>query len=57
MLRVENATIHRVAVRQGVRKGGLTEVFGSLEANDIVAVSGSEELREGTKVLVKKREI
>ena len=57
VLRVENATIHRVAVSQGVRKGGLTEVFGSLEANDIVAVSGSEELREGTKVLVKKREV
>ena len=57
MLRVEDDTIQRVAVTQGVRKGGLTEVFGSLEVNDIIAVSGSEELREGTKVLVKKSEI
>ena len=57
VLRVEDDTIQRVAVTQGVRKGGLTEVFGSLEVNDIIAVSGSEELREGTKVLVKKSEI
>jgi len=57
VLKVQNNTIRRVAVKQGVRKDGQTEVFGNLKADDIIAVKGSEELREGTKVTMKGRKI
>lgn len=52
LLKVQNDTIRRVAVKQGVRKDGLTEVHGDLKDNDIVVVKGSEELREGAKVTI-----
>jgi hypothetical protein len=34
--------------------GNLIEVFGNLEAGDQVATRGTDELREGTRVLTKQ---
>jgi membrane fusion protein, multidrug efflux system len=52
VLKVQNDTIRRVAVKSGVTKDGLTEVYGDLEENEAVVLKGSEELREGARVLI-----
>lgn len=52
VLRIKNDTVQRVPVKEGVRNENLTEVFGALKEQDIIALRGSEELREGTKVNV-----
>jgi len=53
VLKVQNDTIRRVAVKQGIKKDGLTEVHADLNPNDIIVVKGSEELRDGEKVAVR----
>lgn len=53
VLKVENNTIHRIPVRDGVRKDSLIEIFGGLSEHDKVVVKGSEELREGMKINTK----
>lgn len=50
LLKVGNDTVQHVAVKEGIRKEGFTEVFGPLQAEDIVVAKGSEELRQGMKV-------
>lgn len=57
VLKVQNNTIRRVTVKQGVSKDGHTEVFGNLKEDDMIAVRGSEELRDGTKVTIGKGKI
>lgn len=54
VLRIKNDSVQRVAVKEGVRNENLTEVFGDLEEQDIIALKGSEELREGTKVTIEQ---
>lgn len=53
VLKIENDTIRRIMVRQGIKQDNHTEVYGDLKENDIIVLNGSEELREGTKVLIK----
>ena len=50
--KIENETVQRVVVKEGVRKENLTEIFGDLQEEDVIALKGSEELRDGTKVAI-----
>jgi len=52
VLKVENDTIQQVGVKPGLKKDGLTQVFGELRPEDLVVLKGSEELREGTKIAI-----
>jgi hypothetical protein len=38
----------------GASMGALVGVFGNLQASDLVATRGTDELREGTRVLAKQ---
>ncbi len=48
--RVRDGVVEQVPVQRGATQGDLVEVFGALQAGDLVAKRGSEELRNGTKV-------
>ena len=50
VLKIENDTIHRIQVKEGVKNGTYTEVFGDLTENDLIVLKGSEEIREGSKI-------
>lgn len=52
VLKVVDNAVQNVGVKAGIRKDGLTEVFGELQPEDLVVLKGSEELREGTKIAV-----
>ena len=52
VLKVVDDAVQKVGVKTGIRKDGLTEVFGELQPEDLVVVKGSEELREGTKISI-----
>jgi membrane fusion protein (multidrug efflux system) len=54
VLRIRNGVIEWVDVKRGVSMGDLVEVFGDLAENDVVATRGTDELRAGTKVIVKE---
>jgi RND family efflux transporter MFP subunit len=51
--RVRGGAIEQVAVQRGTALKDRVEVFGLLRAGDLVLTRGSEELKEGTKVLTK----
>ena len=51
--RVKDGVVEIVPLRRGVTAGNLLEVFGPLERGDLVLVRGSEELRDGTRVVAK----
>lgn len=53
VISVENDTAKRVPVELGIRKGELQEVFGVLKPEDQIVKTGSEELTEGTKVVIR----
>ena len=53
VVRVRNGQTEWVDVKRGAAMGPLVEVFGSLSAGDQVAVRGTDELRAGTRVVVK----
>ncbi len=55
VLKVEDNTIHRVPIKEGVRKDSLVEIFGDLSERDKVVVKGSEELIEGMKINANKK--
>lgn len=42
-----NNEIRRIPVREGIRRGGLTEVFGDLSSEDSIIVKPSEEIKVG----------
>jgi RND family efflux transporter MFP subunit len=48
--RVKNDTIEWVKVKQGQMMDNRCEVFGDLQEGDVVALKGTDELKEGTKV-------
>jgi membrane fusion protein (multidrug efflux system) len=48
--RVKDGVVEQVAVQRGALQGDLVEVFGGLQAGDLVAKRATEELRDGTKV-------
>lgn len=53
LVRIKNGQADPVTVQRGVSVGGTVEVFGNLQAGDVVARRGSEELKAGTPVTVR----
>lgn len=53
VIRIRNEVAEWVEVRRGEPMGNLIEVFGELAAGDVIAVRGTDELRNGTKVVTK----
>jgi len=53
VIRVTNGSAEWVAVRRGPPVGDLVEVYGPLQANDVVLKRASDEVREGAKLNVK----
>lgn len=50
VLRVKEDTVEWVVVRKGSRSGDMMEIFGELQAGDLVVRRGTDELRSGTRV-------
>jgi RND family efflux transporter MFP subunit len=50
VVRIRNGTVEQIAVQRGSATPDLVEVFGSLEAGDVIVRRGSEELRDGMRV-------
>jgi RND family efflux transporter MFP subunit len=50
VVRITNGTTDWVTVKKGNTIAGAIEVFGDLHAGDLVAVRGTDELRQGMKV-------
>ena len=50
VLRVKENTVEWVPVRKGARSGTMVEVFGNLQAGDVVILRGTDEVRPGTMV-------
>lgn len=55
VIRVRDGTTEWVDVRTGVTLGDMVEIFCDVAAGDSVAVRGTDELRAGTKVVVKEK--
>ena len=53
VIRVRDGTVEWVDVRRGASVGDQVEVFGNLQAGDVVVRRGTDEMREGTKVSAK----
>jgi RND family efflux transporter MFP subunit len=53
VIRIQQDTVEWVKVHKGQSTGDQIEVFGDLHAGDLIAVRGSDELRPGTKVMVR----
>jgi RND family efflux transporter MFP subunit len=53
VIRVRNEVAEWVEVRRGETMSNLIEVFGALEAGDVIVVRGTDELRNGVKVITK----
>jgi membrane fusion protein (multidrug efflux system) len=51
--RVRGGAIEQVAIQRGTALKDRVEVFGPLQAGDLVLTRGSEELKDGTKVMTK----
>jgi len=51
--RVKDGTVEQVPVQRGINQGDLVEVFGAVQAGDVVAKRGSEDLRNGLHVEVR----
>jgi len=54
VIRVHNQVTEWVDVKRGTSVGNLIEVFGNLNEGDLVALRGTDELRAGTKILVRQ---
>jgi membrane fusion protein, multidrug efflux system len=50
VVRVRDNTAEWVDVKRGDTMDGLVEVFGALKEGDVVAVRGTDEIRQGTRV-------
>lgn len=55
ILKVVNNIASRIPVSVGIRKGELQEVFGELKPEDQIVKTGSEELTEGSKIVISKK--
>ncbi|MGO1723426.1 MAG: efflux RND transporter periplasmic adaptor subunit, partial [Sphingobacterium sp.] len=47
VLTVQDGSIHRVPVQEGIRLDSLTEVFGQFSSEDHILSKPSEEIKEG----------
>jgi membrane fusion protein, multidrug efflux system len=52
VVKVVNGEAQRVSVRKGISKDGQTEIFGDLQAGDIILKSPSETIQTGDRVRV-----
>jgi membrane fusion protein (multidrug efflux system) len=55
VIRIHDGVAEWVDVKRGASMGALVEVFGNLQARDQVATRGTDELREGTRVVAKQQ--
>lgn len=53
VIKSENGSAKKIPVQIGAARDSLVEVFGNLQAGDIVLLKGSEEIKEGTKIVNK----
>jgi len=53
VIKVANNTTQWIDVRPGFNMGDKQEIFGELHTGDTLVLKGSEELKEGTKVITK----
>jgi RND family efflux transporter MFP subunit len=53
VIRLQNGVAEWVNVRRGAPVGDLIEVYGPLEANDVIVRRGTEEIRPGTRLNVR----
>ncbi|WP_069658435.1 efflux RND transporter periplasmic adaptor subunit [Arcticibacter eurypsychrophilus] len=53
VIKAINQIISRIPVSVGIRRAELQEVFGELNTEDQIVISGTEELTEGTKINIK----
>ena len=54
VIRVNNGRAEWVTVARGAPAGDLTEVFGALQAGDVIAKRATDEIRDGSAVQIKK---
>src|SRR5262249_33564286 len=53
VIRIRNDQTEWVDVKRGEPMGNLIEVFGQLDAGEVIAVRGTDEIRNGLKVITK----
>jgi RND family efflux transporter MFP subunit len=53
VVRVTGDVVEQVPVQRGINQGELVEVFGALQGGDVIAKRGSEDLRNGLRVVAK----
>jgi hypothetical protein len=53
VVRIKDGTAQQVPVQRGIVQGDLVEVFGAIQAGDVVAKRASEDLRNGMPVQAK----
>ncbi len=51
VIRVRNGCAEYVTVSRGISEGGEVEVFGPLAANDQIVRRGTDEIREGSRLV------
>jgi hypothetical protein len=51
VIRVKNGVAEWVNVSRGARVGDLVEIFGALNEGDTIVRRGTDEIREGAKVI------
>lgn len=52
IIKVVNGVAEKIQVRRGRDNAGKVEIFGTLNAGDVLLLKGSEEIRNGSKVAV-----
>lgn len=55
VMRVENDTVKKVAIKKGIEENGKTEVHGELTDGDIIVAKNPDELRDGNAVTTEER--
>lgn len=56
VLLIKKNLVDWVPVRRGSKSGTMTEVFGDLQAGDLVVLRGTDEIRPGTSVIPGRKE-
>jgi len=57
VIRLRNERVEYVNVSRGSSEGGQVEVFGPLAANDQIVRRGTDEIREGSRVVGRPAEV
>lgn len=51
VIKLDNNITRRIPVQTGAAKDSLVEIFGNLQAGDSILQKGSEEIKEGIKII------